>query len=81
MLSRGYEWELPLRYKHILSEGADNTYPLFVVFEETPERIKRGLKGAFLPFVIQPVLTAEGEELSEPVAAEVVSGDDAETEP
>jgi len=81
VLSRGYEWELPLRYKHILSEGADNTYPLFVVFEETPERIKRGLKGAFLPFVIQPALTAEGEKLSEPVAAEVVSGDDAEAEP
>ena len=27
-LSRGYEWDLPLRYKHILSEGADNLYPL-----------------------------------------------------
>jgi hypothetical protein len=50
-LSRGYEWNMPFRYRHILSEGADSTYPLFVIFEETPERIKRGLKGAFLPFV------------------------------
>lgn len=77
VLSRGYEWDLPLRYKHILSEGADNTYPLFVVFEETPERIKRGLKGAFLPFVLQEDLT-ETEEVAEPVAAEVRARDDAE---
>ena len=53
-LSKGYEWDLPLRYKHILSEGAEYRYPLFVVFDETPDRIKRGLKGAFLPFVVQP---------------------------
>jgi hypothetical protein len=52
-LSQGYEWDLPLRYKHILNEGAEHRYPLFVVFDETPERIKRGLKGAFLPFVVQ----------------------------
>ncbi|PZV15887.1 MAG: hypothetical protein DCF22_06350 [Leptolyngbya sp.] len=50
-LSRGYEWDMPFRYRHILSEGADSTYPLFVIFEETPERIKRGLKGSYLPFV------------------------------
>ncbi|MBM0740446.1 hypothetical protein JOY44_02245 [Phormidium sp. CLA17] len=50
-LSRGYEWDMPSRYRHILSEGADSTYPLFVIFEGTPERIKRGLKGAYLPFV------------------------------
>ncbi|XHX77252.1 MAG: hypothetical protein RBJ76_22850 [Stenomitos frigidus ULC029] len=78
VLSCGYEWDLPLRYKHILSEGADNTYPLFVVFEETPERIKRGLKGAFLPFVIQPTLTVDGEESVNSKAAEVLLGDEAE---
>ncbi|MGA7935772.1 MAG: hypothetical protein WCA35_19635 [Kovacikia sp.] len=55
LLSKGYEWEMPLRYHHILNEGADNLYPLFVVFESTPERIKRGLKGAYLPFVSQPL--------------------------
>jgi hypothetical protein len=53
LLSRGYEWDLPWHYQHILNEGADKRFPLFVVFSETPERIKRGLKGAFLPFVIQ----------------------------
>lgn len=76
VLSRGYEWDLPLRYKHILSEGADNTYPLFVVFEETPERIKRGLKGAFLPFVVQQACNIAVEETIEPTV-EVASVDDA----
>lgn len=54
-LNQGYEWEMPFRYRHILNEGADNRYPLFVVFKDTPERIKRGLKGAFLPFVVQTI--------------------------
>jgi hypothetical protein len=54
-LSRGYEWDMPFRYRHILSEGADGTYPLFVVFEGTPERIKRGLKGAYLPFITRRI--------------------------
>lgn len=54
-LDKGYELLMPSRYEHILSEGADKAYPLFVVFPETPERIKRGLKGAYLPFVTQPV--------------------------
>lgn len=76
VLSRGYEWDLPLRYKHILNEGADNPYPLFVVFEETPERIKRGLKGAFLPFVQQEAVVAEVEK-GEPVVSEIRLGDDA----
>jgi hypothetical protein len=53
LLSRGYEWDMPLRHKHILNEGAESRYPLFVVFDDTPERIKRGLRGAFLPFVVQ----------------------------
>ncbi|MBW4690300.1 MAG: hypothetical protein KME27_00890 [Lyngbya sp. HA4199-MV5] len=79
ILSRGYEWDLPLRYKHILNEGADNPYPLFVVFEETPERIKRGLKGAFLPFVQQEVAMTEAVQASEPVASEVRSGDDVDS--
>ncbi|MDX2229014.1 MAG: hypothetical protein NW220_05230 [Leptolyngbyaceae cyanobacterium bins.349] len=51
-LNRGYEWDMPIRHKHILSEGSDTIYPLFVVFESTSERVIRGLKGAFLPFVL-----------------------------
>ncbi len=52
-LDKDYEWLMPPRYKHILSEGINTIYPLFVVFPETQERIKRGLVSADLPFVIQ----------------------------
>ena len=54
-LNKGYEWLMPDQYQHILSEAAEETYPLFVVFPETPDRIKRGLRGASLPFVTQIV--------------------------
>ncbi|MGK7872057.1 MAG: hypothetical protein AB4426_01695 [Xenococcaceae cyanobacterium] len=52
-LDKDYEWLMPLRDQHMFSEGAEQIYPLFVVFNETLERIKRGLAGACLPFVIQ----------------------------
>jgi hypothetical protein len=52
-LDKDYEWLMPFRYDHILSEGTNNRYPLFVLFSDTSERIKRGLVGAELPFVIQ----------------------------
>ncbi len=54
LLDREYEWVMPQGYKHIYSQEAEEIYPLFVLFSETPERIKRGLIGANLPFVIQP---------------------------
>ncbi len=53
LLDKDYEWLMPPRYQHILSEGNDRIYPLFVVFPETPQRIQRGLLGAYLPFVMQ----------------------------
>jgi hypothetical protein len=59
LLSRGYSWEMPLRYQHIFSEGADKAYPLFVLSPETSERIRRGLKGATLP---QVTLSAQEEQ-------------------
>lgn len=59
-LSRGYTWEMPQHFQHIFNEGAEKMYPLFVLFEDTSERIKRGLKGAFLPYVVQNVdITSE----------------------
>jgi hypothetical protein len=61
LLDKDYEWLMPPRYKHIISEGANRIYPLFVVFSETPERIVRGLLGAGLPYVV---------EIPEPVAEE-----------
>jgi hypothetical protein len=42
---------MPLNRQHIYSEGAEKNLPLFVLLPETPARIKRGLKGAGLPFV------------------------------
>lgn len=52
-LDKDYEWLMHPRHSHILSEGADTIYPLFVVFSETSERIQRGLVGANLPFIMQ----------------------------
>jgi hypothetical protein len=64
LLDKDYEWLMPPRYQHILSEGVDRIYPLFVVFPETPERIQRGLLGACLPFIMQiPDPVAEEETL------------------
>ena len=57
LLDKDYEWLMPTRYKHILSDGDNTIYPLFVVFAETPERIKLGLKGACLPFVTEVIDT------------------------
>ncbi|MEM7556429.1 MAG: hypothetical protein AAF378_20475 [Cyanobacteria bacterium P01_A01_bin.84] len=51
-LEKDYEWLMPSHYQHILSEGNNTLCPLFVVFPESSERIKRGLNGAVLPFVI-----------------------------
>ncbi len=64
-LNQGYEWLMPKPHQHILSEGAEATHPLFVIFPETPERVRRGLRGAYLPFVIQTVyaLDEESEDL------------------
>ena len=64
-LDKGYEWVMPHRYRHIYSEEAEEIHPLFVLFEETPERIQRGLRGAGLPFVIESLESAIEEEESE----------------
>jgi hypothetical protein len=53
LLNRNYEWVLPPRYRHIMSDGADDVLPLFVVMEQTPARVLKGLRGACLPYVIQ----------------------------
>jgi hypothetical protein len=61
-LDKGYEWMMPPRHRHILSEGADETHPLFVTFPETPDRIRRGLRGASLPYVTESIYSAEEEQ-------------------
>lgn len=72
VLEKDYEWVMPPRHQHILNDGADKIYPLFVVFEETPERIIRGLKGAHLPFTLQGASNdrSELEEASDSLAPE-----------
>lgn len=59
LLAKDYEWIFPLCYQHMLNEGADKIYPLFVLFNESPERIRRGLSGAQLPFVIQTTIATQ----------------------
>jgi hypothetical protein len=51
-LDKDYEWIMPIQEQHMLSEGGDKVYPLFIVLAETPDRIKRGLEGAHLPFIL-----------------------------
>jgi hypothetical protein len=72
LLDRGYEWLLPARYQHLLSDGADVMRPLFVVFPGSPERIAKGLKGAGLPAVTyaDETLSENAETLSAPVLSE-----------
>ncbi len=55
LLDNNYEWIMPQYYRHILSEAAENSYPLFVLFQQTNERIKQGLRGAHLPFAIADI--------------------------
>ncbi len=52
-LERDYEWLMPLQEEHMFSDRPEHIYPLFVVTEKTPLRIKKGLAGACLPFVVQ----------------------------
>ncbi|WP_293341184.1 hypothetical protein [Microcoleus sp. CAWBG58] len=52
-LDKGYEWLMPYRYRHIFSDEAEAVHPLFVLFEETSDRIQRGLMAAGLPFVVE----------------------------
>jgi hypothetical protein len=66
-LAEDYEWLMPKDDRHLFSEKAEEIYPLFVVFEETPDRIKRGLAGADLPFIIYASKFLEEEDLTEVV--------------
>mgnify|MGYP006273262123 CR=1 FL=1 len=54
-LNQEYEWIMPPGKEHIFSEGAQKAYPLFVGFTETSDQMRRGLKGAGLPLLIQAV--------------------------
>ena len=70
LLGNDYEWIMPQYYRHIISEGAEHLYPLFVLFSQTDERIKKGLAGAHLPCVIAAVHQTSVAELNLPDAPE-----------
>jgi hypothetical protein len=60
LLTRDYSWDMPLHKQEMYSEGAQSLLPLFVLLEDTPARIQRGMKGSGLPFVIE-TFSAEGQ--------------------
>ncbi len=60
-LDKDYEWLMPPKYSHMFSEGADKIHPLFVVFNNTLERIKKGLQGACLPYIVQGAISEDNE--------------------
>lgn len=64
-LDRDYEWIMPLGEEHMLNEAAEKIYPLFVLFESTSDRIKRGLEGAGLPFIIEEASMAVDEKANQ----------------
>ncbi len=76
MLGKDYEWLLPSRYQHFLSDGAEKIHPLFVLFESTPDRVLKGLQGAGLPYIISAVnlpAIETGESTSESTLADPVA--------
>lgn len=54
-LDKEYEWLMPSQQQHMFSAEADELCPLFILFEQTPKHILKGIEGANLPFVIQPL--------------------------
>lgn len=50
-LHKEYEWIMPQSEDHMFSDIAEEIYPLFILFPDTPDRIKKGLTGASLPFI------------------------------
>ena len=52
-LDHDYQWLMPLGEEHILSEAAEKIYPLFVLFDYSHQRIREGLEGAGLPFIVR----------------------------
>lgn len=63
-LDKEYEWIMPDTEEHMFSDLAERILPLFIVFPDTPARIRKGLTGASLPFVEYTIkLTQEEKEL------------------
>jgi hypothetical protein len=54
LLDNDYEWLMPDSRRHVMCEGSERVYPLFVLFESSPDRIKKALHSASLPIAIVP---------------------------
>lgn len=67
-LDQDYEWLMPPNEKHIISEAAEEINPLFVLFEQTSDRIIQGLAGAGFPFIVQSHLVDVEPEMNEMVS-------------
>jgi hypothetical protein len=52
ILDNDYEWVMPNYYRHLITEGSDRIYPLFVLNPSSCPRISMGLSSAHLPFVM-----------------------------
>lgn len=77
LLSENYEWQMPTQYQHLLNEGSERPYPLFVTFPNTPERIIRGLNGAKLPVIFYtPTLWSDPEERSDLVISPQIESEE-----
>jgi hypothetical protein len=50
-LSKEYEWVMPTSEDHMFSDIAEQILPLFIIFPQTPERIKKGLQSSSLPYI------------------------------
>lgn len=50
-LHKEYEWVMPETEDHMFSDLPEKIHPLFIIFPDTPSRIRKGLTGASLPFV------------------------------
>jgi hypothetical protein len=72
LLNRTYEWLTSDRDQHFISGGTHETYPLFVVYPNSQDRIKRGLRGSNLPFITEMVYTPDDEELDFKVSVEKI---------
>ena len=65
-LGQGVEWLMPRKHRHLLAEGTEAPYPMFVVFVELETRLSarerriiHGLKGAGLPVATQTLNACE----------------------
>jgi hypothetical protein len=61
---------MTLNEQHMFSEAAERICPLFVVFEETPARIKQGLTGAGLPFILKTVKATPNEAITQIISTQ-----------